>query len=228
MTAGPQPLTGRSQDQAVLGELLHSLSQPLTTLRCSLELSAEEVAGRQLDAVSAALVQTDRVIGVVRLMQEYLETELTAAPQASVPLGPVLRTVVDQLLPKASERQLRLRLTGGCSSTVALPEPRLRLALQYLIGVIIEVQPRHRDITLRLEQGPSESELRAQVEREAPSATAVGRDPALTTLHDVQLAIARRLLESAGASLQFDHTNCSSFLLRIPRPPRPGVPELFS
>src|SRR5437870_933126 len=136
MSAGPQPLTGRSQDQAVLGELLHSLSQPLTTLRCSLELSAEEVAGRQLDAVSAALVQTDRVIGVVRLMQEYLETESTTAPQASVPLGPVLRTVVDQLLPKASERQLRLRLTGGCSSTVALPESRLRLALQYLIGVI--------------------------------------------------------------------------------------------
>src|SRR6266550_5126735 len=103
MSGGPQPLFGRTQDQAVLSELLHSLTQPLTSLRCSLELSVEEVAGQQHDAVSSALEQTDRAIGVVRLMQEYLETESVAAsPQ--VPLGPVLRTVVDQLSPRASER----------------------------------------------------------------------------------------------------------------------------
>ena len=228
MSAGPQPFFGRTQDQALLGELLHSLTQPLTTLRCSLELSVEDVAGQQHDAVTAALEQTDRAIGVVRLMQEYLETETSTAPQTPVPLGPVLRSVVDYLSPKAAERQIRIGLTGGRSSTVALTEPRLRLALQYLIGVLIDVQPRNRDITLRLEQGPSESELRAQVEREAPSAPVPARDPGLSTLHTVQLAIARRLLESAGASLVFDHGGCSGFLLRIPRPARPTTPELFS
>ena len=143
MSAGPQPLVGRTQDQTVLGELLHFLSQPLTSLRCSLELSVEEVAGQQQDAVSAALEQTDRVIGVVRLMREYLETESATSPQALVPLGPVLRDVVDQLSPVAAERQVGLHLTGGCSSMVALAEPRLRLALQYLIGILIEEQPRH-------------------------------------------------------------------------------------
>jgi hypothetical protein len=44
MSAGPQPLFARTQDQALLGELLHSLTQPLTTLRCSLELSVEDIA----------------------------------------------------------------------------------------------------------------------------------------------------------------------------------------
>jgi hypothetical protein len=52
MSAGPQPFFGRTQDQALLGELLHSLTQPLTTLRCSLELSVEDVAGQQHDAVT--------------------------------------------------------------------------------------------------------------------------------------------------------------------------------
>ena len=75
MSTGPQPFASRSHEQALLGELLHSLSQPLTSLRCSLELSVEEIAGQQQDAVSAALEQTDRVIGVVRLMREYLDTE---------------------------------------------------------------------------------------------------------------------------------------------------------
>src|SRR5882724_2093047 len=102
MSAGLQPIFSRTQDQAVLGELLHSLSQPLTTLRCSLELSVEEIPGRQQDAVSAALEQTDRVIGVVRLMREYLDTESTTSPRTPVPLGPVLRSVIEQLSPAAA------------------------------------------------------------------------------------------------------------------------------
>lgn len=223
MSAGPQPILGRTPDQAVLGELLHSLSQPLTSLRCSLELSVEDVAGQQQDTVSAALEQTDRVIGVVRLMREYLDTESVAVAAIPVPLGRVLRSVVDGLLPGAAERQVRLHLTGGCSSTVALAEPRLRLALQYLIGILVEEQPRHWEVALRLEQGPSESELRAQVQRLPASACAYKADPVTATLHNVQRAIARRLLESAGASLVLDSGDCAGFLLRIPRTPRPNL-----
>ena len=228
MSTGPHALPEQTQDQAVLGVLLHSLSQPLTTLRCSLELSVEDVAGQQQDAVSAALEQTDRVIGVVRLMREYLDSESATLPQTAVPLGPVLRSVVDQLSSIAAGRQVGLRLVGGCSSTIALPEPRLRLALQYLVGVLVEQQPRHGDITLRLEQGPSESELRAHAGREDCGAAVVRQDPGIATLHDVQLAIARRVLESAGASLVFGGDDHSGFRLCIPRPPRPISPELFA
>jgi signal transduction histidine kinase len=225
MSAGPQALPAQTQDQAVLGVLLHSLSQPLTSLRCSLELSAEDVAGQQQDAVSAALEQTDRVIAVVRLMREYLDTESAAAAQPPVPVGPVLRSVVDHLSPVAAERQVGLRLMGSCSSTIALPEPRLRLALQYLVGVLVEKQPRHGDITLRLEQRPLESELRAHVECEDCGANVLRYEPGVATLHDVQLAIARRLFESAGASLVFGGDDHSGFRLCIPRPPRSISPH---
>jgi len=231
MSAGPQPLFARTQGQTVLGELLHSLSQPLTSLRCSLELSVEEGAGQPQDAVSAALQQTDRVIGVVRLMREYLDTESAALPHSAIPLGPVVRSVLDQLSPVAADRQIGLHLTGGCSSIVALAEPRLRLALQYLVGVLIEEQPRHSDITLRLEQGPGESELSARTELSGNAPPRL--DPVTATLHTVQLAIATRLLESAGASLTFEREGRSShslsgFLLRIPRSPGTPTPEIFS
>jgi len=224
MSAGPQPIFGRTQDQAVLGELLHSLSQPLTTLRCSLELSVEEVAGQQQNAVSAALAQTDRVIGVVRLMREYLDTESSTDSQPPVALGPALRGVVAELSHVARERQVQLQLAGGCSATIALPEPRLRLALHYLIGVFIEKQPRQGEVTLRLEQGASESELRGQG---ATSEIAAPRmDPTSATLHSVRLAVARRLLQSAGATLEFGDSR-SGFVLRVPRPPRPVATDLF-
>jgi signal transduction histidine kinase len=230
MSVGPQPIFGRTQDQAVLAELLHSLSQPLTSLRCSLELSVEDIAGQSQNTVSAALEQTDCVIAVVRLMREYLDTEPLTVAQPPVPLGPVLRSVADQLAQVAAERQVQLQLTGGCSSTVALAEPRLRLALQYLIGSLIEELPRHRHITLRLEQGASESELRAYVERpDVKSAIVASKSDSVTaTLHNVQRAIARRMLESAGAMLTFEGGDHLGFLLRIPRPPRPPLSEPFS
>jgi hypothetical protein len=74
MNAIPGPMP-ESRLQAVLGELLHSLSQPLTTLHCSLELSIDPVAEQQQKAVSAALEQVDRAIHVVELMRECLEAE---------------------------------------------------------------------------------------------------------------------------------------------------------
>ncbi len=79
MSASSQSLPKVPPSPDVLGELLHSLSQPLTTLRCSLELSldhaTEVVAEEQQASVSAALQQTEKVIGMIQLMREYLDAE---------------------------------------------------------------------------------------------------------------------------------------------------------
>jgi hypothetical protein len=75
MNVSPAPAP-ESRLHVVLGELLHSLSQPLTTLHCALELSIDPVAEQQQKAVSAALEQVDRAIRVVGLMRECLEAEL--------------------------------------------------------------------------------------------------------------------------------------------------------
>jgi hypothetical protein len=82
MNASPAPMS-ESRLQAVLGELLHSLSQPLTTLHCALELSIDPVAEQQQKAVSAALEQVDRAIHVVELMRECLEAEPAGPGQRS-------------------------------------------------------------------------------------------------------------------------------------------------
>jgi hypothetical protein len=90
MNAIPAPMP-ESRLQAVLGELLHSLSQPLTTLHCSLELSIDPVAEQQQKAVAAALEQLDRAIRVVELMRECLEAEL-AGPGPRSGIAPKARS----------------------------------------------------------------------------------------------------------------------------------------
>ena len=90
MNASPAPVP-ESRLQAVLGELLHSLSQPLTSLHCALELSIDPVAEQQRKAVSAALEQVDRAIHVVELMRECLEAE-PAAPGPRSGIAPKARS----------------------------------------------------------------------------------------------------------------------------------------
>jgi hypothetical protein len=219
MSAGPQPLPGRTQDQAVLGELLHSLSQPLTTLRCSLELSVEEVSGHKQGAVSVALEQTERVIGMVKLMREYLDAELGTPPPRPVALAPALSAVVEQVSSLAAARQIGLHLTGASAASISVAEPQLQMALRYLINALIEMQPANCEIVLRLEENPSESLLRGQVVRSIWTAVQPSRDPIGVTLRRVKLAIAGRVLESGRASLVFDDGDQSAFVLRIPKQP---------
>jgi signal transduction histidine kinase len=223
LSATPQHIARPPQDQEVLGELLHSLSQPLTTLRCSLELSIDKVAGQQQEAVSAALEQAERVICMIRLIREYLDAELTHPTGQPIAFAPVLRAVVERLSSVAAVRQVRLKLMGASAVTIQAAETRLRLALQYLISTLMEVTPSNREISFRLGDSPSESVLRARVEGSSPQldpspSEQERRDPVSATLRRVKLAIASRMLESAGASLALDHEGRSGFVLRIPRP----------
>lgn len=216
MSAGPQPLPRSLQDQGVLCELLHSMSQPLTSLRCTLELSIEKAAGRQQKAVSAALEQGERVIGMVKLMREYLDAELGTPPHP-VALAPALSAVVEQLSSVAAARQIRLQLTGTSAASISVAESQLQTALQYLISALIELQQPNCEIVLRFEENPSETLLCGQVGGCISTAIQRRHDPVGVTLRRVKLAIASRVLESGGSSLVFDGADQTAFVLHIPK-----------
>lgn len=243
----------------MLGELLHSLSQPLTSLRCSLELSLdlplelspEEVAEQQQESVASALQQTEKVIGMIQLMREYLDAEQPGPEACSTALAPALRSVIEELSSIAEVRGIQLRLVGACMAAMPVPEPRLRLALQYLIATMVEAQPVRGKVTLLLGEGPAGAVLRVEGERgsrepnvrgpnfhdpdvhdmeQSATSRSAKLDPvgatsaSVSTLRRVRLAIARRVLETAGVSLVFGDSDVghTGFVLRIPR--RVGAP----
>ncbi len=170
MSTSPHSFSKVPQGSDVLGELLHSLSQPLTSLRCSLELSIDEVAEQRQESVSVALEQTEKVIGMIQLMREYLDAEQSGPGTCPVALAPVLRSVMGELSSIAAVRDIRLRLAGCCRATLPVPPARLRLALQYLIEALIERQPAGGKVMLWLGEGLAGTVLRAAGE------TRVSRD----------------------------------------------------
>lgn len=255
MSASSHSFPRQPQAPDVLGELLHSLSQPLTSLRCSLELSLElspeQVAEPQQESVALALQQTEKVIGMIQLMREYLDAEQPGPEASSTALAPALRSVIEDLSSIAAVRGIQLRPVGTCLATVPVPEPRLRLALQYLIATMVEVQPSDSKITLLLGQGPAGAVLRVEGERgshepnirdlnfhdlnfhdmeQNATSQSAKLDPvrassaSLSTLRRVRLAIARRVLETAGASLVLAGSGAdpTGFVLRVPL--RVGAP----
>lgn len=142
-------------------------------------------------------------------------------------LAPAMRSVVEELSSIAAVREVRLRLVGSCTATVPVPESRLRLALQYLIATMIDAQPVGGRVMLLLGEGPAGTVLRVEGDRRFRE-LATKRDPAgaksasVSTLRRVRLAIASRVLETAGASLVLGDAvhavgDPTGFVLRIPR-----------
>ena len=211
----------------LLGELLHSLSQPLTTLRCSLELSIEQVAEEQLDSVASALQQTEKVIGMIQLMREYLDAEQPGRGTEPVALDPALRGTVEELASVAAVRDIQLCLDGRCTASMLLPEARLRLALQYLIAALIEAQPVGGKVTLLLADEPAGTVLRAEGNCRTRSAGGysanTGQEANTSTLRRVRREIALRVLKGTGASLVVANNHRGdpiAFVLRL----APSVP----
>ncbi len=243
------------QSPDVLGELLHSLSQPLTGLRCSLELSLvrslELPLGLQFRAiaeqhenVAIALQQTEKVIGMVQLMREYVDAAQPEPAVFSTALLPALANLIEELSSIGAVRDVQVRFIGSCTAVVPVPEAQLRLALQYLITAAIDAQPAGGGVLLALTESPAGTVLRMEGEgdrasdkrkfcrlrrnelaqraanqRHPQNIILAATSPTISTLRRVKAAIASRVLETAGASLVFGDggSGDGGFVLRIPR-----------
>jgi signal transduction histidine kinase len=212
------------ENRELLGELLHSVSQPLTTLRCSLELSLDEAADQQQHTITTALEQTEDVIALIRLMREYLDAEHGEAEGPAIALMPVLTSVSDDLSPWAALREVRIRMMGTCSAELSIKASGLRRALEYLLSAMIERQAAGSEITFRMSENPSEALVRIEGERglgNQPNSNRT-RDSVGSTMRRVRLAIAARVLESAGVTLACDD-DVPGLVLRLPHVGGPSV-----
>jgi hypothetical protein len=223
------------QNPGVLQDLLHLLSQPLTTLHCALEHSLMQDETERSEEVVVALEQTGRLIEAVHLMREYLEAEERCFLAEPFPVGLAMENVLDQLSVLTEARGIRLFAYGSSKAAIPVKGTWLQRALFYLIGLVLEGEPAGQAITVVLEDGLSQSvisghSLPAHLSSDRPSDRMPDRSldqpsdvpceyfPRSTTVRQVKMEIARRVLESSGASLEFYLGGKPGFTIRLPKP----------
>ncbi len=193
----------KSGDESLLPELLHALSQPLTYLRCSLELTllqprdSEEYRKR----LRESLGRTEEITVLTCGIRELLEAEEPVNDMRELAFDAMLRTTVRELLLLADKRGVGLSLLCAPSLAVVGDPDQFSKALVYLL-----------DFALSLSCGGDEIQVQAQSDGAAVDCTLEvtgGREPtsklsankcgkARSYLH---LLIARRIFEVAGSRL---------------------------
>ncbi|HTR27380.1 MAG TPA: hypothetical protein VMI10_25645 [Terriglobales bacterium] len=210
-----------AQNRGLLQELLHSLSQPLTTLHCTLEHSLEHEETGHAGEVALALEQTDHVIELVRLMREYVEAETGCFLAEPFPLGLAIENVLEQLSVLAEARKSGLFAYGASMARIPVRGIWLQRALLYLVGALLEFESSGSAITILLEDGPSHSFISGHCLPMKPTPDGAlepsRRSPEANTSQQVKIEIARRVLGSSGASVDFYANGRPGFFIRLPK-----------
>jgi hypothetical protein len=209
------------QNQGLMHDLLHLLSQPLTTVHCALELSLTEDEAQRGEEVAVALEQTDRVIEAVRLMREYLESEEGRFVGEPYPLGLAIENALEQSSVLAEARGLGLFACGASTAAIPVLSIWLQRALFYLIELVIESELPGRMVAVTLEDGGSQSFISGHGLPTRRLLDDVSKPLKFTreadTLRRVKLEIARHVLQSSGATLEFYSGSKPGFIVRLPR-----------
>lgn len=207
-----------AQNQGVLQDLLHVLSQPLTTLHCALEHSLAADEAEQMDDVALALEQTDRVIEAVRLMREYLEAEDGCFLAEPFPLGLAIENVLEKLSVLAEARGVSLFACGASRAAIPVKDAWVQRALLYLFVLLLESAPAGRAIVVVLEDGSTQSVISGHsLPAKASSDCLQTSVPPSNALQQVRIAIAQRVLASSGASVELYSDRKPGFAIRIPQ-----------
>lgn len=210
------------EDPQLLADLFHDLSQPLTTLRCCLDISLQKLPSanqnrRDLEIAQEAVESVARLItGIRELVEPPCPTQL----HATADLDECLGGLVDDFRPVAESMQRTLSLISKASVQVAIEPRRLRQALFHLLG-----------IALRYCQAGTILHITTLGEVENATLTIQGNTVDQPVAVDVllqarlALAIANRIFWAVGGRLQLQSgSGCFSLTVHLPRTLHQSLP----
>jgi len=210
--ADPVPGAASTKDggeyQQLMSELLHDLSQPLSTLTCLLEVNL--LLSRPLKQVrhdlKIALQQLHGIVRLFRRLRELVDAGALQQDQERVSLTSCLTGIVADLSPLAGAARVKLSAGSSSDCLVNFQASRLRQALTHLLEFALS-SPARAQITITTATGRLTIAVRATVPRSVESAPENRADGSTAESQrewnrNRGLAIARRIFEAGGASFE--------------------------
>ena len=200
----------------LLTNVTHLLSQPLTALCGSLELSlltAQEPGELRL-CVQEALEQGQEMVRRVRLLQELAEAEDGAGEAEPVWIGELAHEVIENLRPLAEARKVGLELHPAEDVQAWVPRKRFQQALTRIIYCTIQREPQGGTVHIELLRTGEHSCVEIRSNKEAPALPPFGPQttlnpviPSLDAIKEsngLEWLIATRLIYSMGGTVLAD------------------------
>ncbi len=200
------PVAAERELRHLVSDLFHELTQPLTIMRCSLELALLQTPSPEQygEIVSRVLSQAEQASWLVTAIRELFDATQTGEDGQVLELRSAVEDAVGDLLPVAEAAGVQICCLPLSACPVWFDAQRLRQGLFHLLGSIVGSGERGAMVKIELNQCGAEGLLALTVsdaKRDDPSSA--GSDeahPPQELVRRLGLGIARAIFEAAGAS----------------------------
>jgi hypothetical protein len=225
----------RGEESQFLAELFHALNQPITALRCTLELNLHtpRTERQYQQALETALEKAEEISRWTSGIGDLVQPPEMEAAMEMIPLGAVLRDALEHFSPVLKARGLEYALITNGECQVRLARQRLQQTIFYVLEFVMQaalpgdklkICQRSRGGSIRVELvvlPGTALPWRGKKEDDVPPSTELWQQ--------LTLAIARHNLEVAGGRLEIDeHSRELRIDIHLPNPANPGGDECTS
>jgi hypothetical protein len=212
------------EQRRLTSDLFHALSQPLTALCCSLELTLQldPTLEKYRDSVACALGQAERVSSLATGIRELFDAAETGDDNEVLPLQATVHDAVRDSLPLAELAGVQICFLSRSECPVCFGAQRMRRGLFHLLGFVLGLGC-GGIVKIELTDIGTEAVLSLLVSAQIASYEISSKTPT----EDVQarelsrrlaLGIARATFEAVGGSLRIEYgLERVSLEIRLPR-----------
>ena len=197
------PALADCEPRQLVADLFHALSQPLTTLSCSLELTLQQAATVEeyRESVARALADAERVSWLSTGIRELLEAGQASEDCELLPLQAAVQAAINDLLLLAESKGVQICYSPGAAGLVWFEARRLRQGLFHLLGSALSAGGPGAVVRIEMVEAGEEVVLALTVSGEAHRAN-LSEDEQLALR--LGLGIARATFEAVGGRFRVE------------------------
>lgn len=209
------------EQESLLPELLHALNQPLTSLRCSLEVTllqprdSDEYRRR----LRESLKLTEDITVLASGIRELIDVEQPIAQPRAVSLDKILQFSTRELMPLADAEGVGISVLCTPSLAVLGDEQQLSTAVIYLLSFLLNRSSQGGEVNVQAKRDGEEIALAFELSEGATqgSGSKPPAKPGAARAY-LRLLVARRIFEVAGGTVRVDlGSQRGSIRIRLPR-----------
>jgi two-component system sensor histidine kinase VanS len=195
------------EQESLLPELLHALNQPLTSLRCSLEVTllqprdSDEYRRR----LRESLKLTEDIAVLASGIRELIDVEQPIAQPRAVSLDKILQFSTRELMPLADAQGVGISVLCTPSLTVLGDEQQLSTAIIYLLSFLLNRSSQGGEVNVQAKRDGEEIALAFELSESVTqgSGSKPPAKPGAARAY-LRLLVARRIFEVAGGTVRVD------------------------